>query len=53
MSLTFILLGLFRQYVLYLNMKRDRFKTVNRDEAARTAFMDITDRVNENFRYEG
>lgn len=53
MSLTFILLGVFRTYVLRLNKKRDEIKVVNRDEAARTAFMDITDLANENFRYEG
>jgi hypothetical protein len=52
-SLTFVLLGIFRTYVLYLNKKRDRVKLVHRDEAARTAFMDMTDRMNENFRYEG
>lgn len=53
MSLTFVLLGLFRTYVLHLNRKRDQVKFVDRDEASRTAFMDMTDRMNENFRYEG
>lgn len=52
MSLTFLLLGVFRIYVLHLNRKRDHVKFVDRDEAARTAFMDLTDRMNENFRYE-
>jgi prolipoprotein diacylglyceryltransferase len=51
-SLTFILLGLFRIYLLNLNKKRDEARLVDRTEAATTAFMDMTDGENENFRYQ-
>lgn len=51
MSLTFCLLFVFRFYVLNLNRKRDAIKLVSRDEAAMTAFLDVTDLTNENFRY--
>jgi hypothetical protein len=52
MSLTFGLLFGFRFYVLHLNRKRDAIKVVSREEAAMTAFMDMTDLKNENFRYQ-
>ena len=52
MSLTFALLGFFRFYVLRVNKKRDAMRIVEKQEADRTAFMDLTDKVNENFRYE-
>ncbi|OBT61008.1 hypothetical protein VE03_09732 [Pseudogymnoascus sp. 23342-1-I1] len=51
MSLTFILLLLFKFYLQFLNRKRDATGTVNRDEAALTAFLDMTDLQNRNFRY--
>jgi hypothetical protein len=51
MSITFCLLIGFRFYVLNLNSKRDAIKLVSRDEAALTAFLDITDLTNQNFRY--
>ncbi|GJN82629.1 hypothetical protein PLIIFM63780_006172 [Purpureocillium lilacinum] len=51
-SLSFVLLAVFRWYLLHLNKKKDQVKLVNHEEAARTAFMDMTDRANENFRYE-
>ena len=52
MSLTFIMLGIFRFYALRLNKKRDMVRKVEKDEADRTAFMDMTDMQNGNFRYE-
>ncbi|UNI17479.1 hypothetical protein JDV02_003820 [Purpureocillium takamizusanense] len=52
MSLTFVLMAFLRFYLLRLNKKKDQVKLVNHEEAARTAFMDMTDRENENFRYE-
>ncbi|CAM1509565.1 Fc.00g033040.m01.CDS01 [Cosmosporella sp. VM-42] len=52
MSLTFVLLAVFRSYVLRLNKIRDQISLVNTEDAARTAFMDKTDRRNGNFRYE-
>jgi hypothetical protein len=51
MSLSFIVLVAFRWYLLRLNKKRDAIKVVSREEAAITAFMDMTDLKNENFRY--
>ena len=53
MSLVFVLLGIYRIYIMHLNKKRDSVKLVDRDSAARTGFLDITDRENENFRYQG
>jgi hypothetical protein len=52
MFMTFVLLGLFRVYVLRINKKRDEIKRVEKTDADRTAFMDMTDKVNPNFRYE-
>ena len=52
MSLTFVLLGFFRFYVLRINKKRDEIRMVEKQGADRTAFMDLTDKMNENFRYE-
>lgn len=52
MSMTFVLLGLFRFYVLQINKKRDEVQQVEKNDADRTAFMDMTDKVNPNFRYE-
>lgn len=52
MSFTFVLMGAFRYYVLCLNKKRDMVRRVEKHEADRTAFMDMTDKMNENFRYE-
>lgn len=52
MSFVFVLLGGFRWYVLYVNKKRDEVRTVDRTEAAKTAFLDMTDRANPNFRYQ-
>lgn len=53
MSLTFVLFGVFRTYILRMNKRRDSVQLVHSDEAARTAFMDMTDGTNRNFRYEG
>jgi hypothetical protein len=52
MSLVFILLGTYRTYAMYLNKKRDSVRLVDKDVAARTGFLDITDHENENFRYD-
>ena len=52
MSLVFILLGMYRVYIFSLNEKRDSVRLVDRDEAVRTGFLDITDRENDNFRYQ-
>ncbi len=52
MSLTFVLLAILRSYLFYLNKKKDEVKLVSMEEAAQTAFLDMTDRANENFRYE-
>ncbi|KAG0646455.1 putative transporter [Hyphodiscus hymeniophilus] len=52
MVLVFVLLVLYRVYVLCLNKKRDSIRLVDMDEAARTGFLDITDRENGNFRYQ-
>jgi hypothetical protein len=52
MCLTLVMLGYFRYYVLRLNRMRDMVKLVEREGADRTAFMDLTDVRNENFRYE-
>ncbi len=52
MSMTFVLLGLFRFHVLRINKQRDEIKMVEKTEADRTGFMDMTDRANPNFRYE-
>ena len=51
MALTFVLFGLFRFYVFHLNRRRDEIMRVERDEAVRTGFMDLTDKMNRNFRY--
>ncbi len=51
MSLTFVLFGIFRLYVLHLNRQRDEIMRVEKDEAIRTGFMDLTDKANRNFRY--
>ncbi len=51
-SFAFVLLGLFRVYVLRINKQRDEVKKVEKLDADRTAFMDMTDRENPNFRYE-
>jgi hypothetical protein len=51
MSLTFGLLFGFRFYLLNLNRKRDAINVVSREEAAMTAFLDMTDLKNENFRF--
>ncbi len=50
MSMTFVLLGLFRFYVLQINRKRDEIKRVEKTDANQTAFMDMTDEANPNFR---
>lgn len=52
MSLVFVLLALFRAYIFHLNKKRDETGTVDRNEAAMTGFLDMTDRANPNFRYQ-
>jgi hypothetical protein len=52
MSLTFAMLVVFRSYVINLNKKRDAVKVVNKEEADQTGFVDLTDGMNENFRYE-
>ena len=52
MTLTFVLLMCYRMYVLYLNKKRDDLGPVDQAAAAMTGFLDITDRENENFRYQ-
>ena len=52
MSLTFVLLGCFRTYLWYLNRQRDGVGPVDQAAAAMTGFLDITDRENENFRYQ-
>ncbi len=53
MSLTFVLLAGFRTHTCFdLNKKRDQVKIVSTEEAARTAFLDMTDFANENFPYE-
>ncbi len=51
MSVTFALLVVLRFYLVRSNKKRDAVKLVSRDESARTAFMDMTDMMNQNFRY--
>lgn len=51
MSVVFVMLGCFRWYVLGLNRKRDAIKLVSREEAAMTAFLDMTDLKNENYRF--
>jgi uncharacterized membrane protein len=53
MSLVFVLLGIYRTYVMHLNKKRDSVRLVDKDAAGRTGFLDITDSENENFRYQG
>ncbi|KAJ6441352.1 MFS general substrate transporter [Purpureocillium lavendulum] len=52
MSLVFVLLAVLRFYLIRLNKKKDSAGLVDSAEAARTAFMDMTDRANANFRYE-
>ena len=52
MTLTFVLLGIYRIYMLHLNRKKDRVMLVDMNAAARTGFLDITDTQNENFRYQ-
>ena len=52
MTLTFVLLGIYRIYILHLNRKKDRVMLVDMNAAARTGFLDITDTQNENFRYQ-
>lgn len=52
MLLIFVLLVFFRTYLFYLNKKRDDVGPVDQDIAAMTGFLDITDRENENFRYQ-
>ena len=51
MSSTFVLLVLLRLYLMRQNKKRDAVKLVSREESARTAFLDMTDMKNQNFRY--
>lgn len=51
MSTTFVLLVLLRFYLMRENKKRDAVKLVSREESARTAFLDMTDMKNQNFRY--
>jgi hypothetical protein len=52
MLLTLVLLAVFRDYVLHLNKRRDALRSVEKHEADRTAFIDTTDMMNKNFRYE-
>ena len=52
MSLAFVLFAVQRYYVLQMNDKRNQVSAVSRELAAQTAFMDLTDRENDNFRYE-
>ncbi|KIM98676.1 hypothetical protein OIDMADRAFT_43519 [Oidiodendron maius Zn] len=52
MTLTFVLLGIYRIYMLLLNRKKDSVMLVDMSAAARTGFLDITDTQNENFRYQ-
>lgn len=51
MTLTFVLLGIYRIYMVHLNRKKDSVMLVDMNAAARTGFLDITDTQNENFRY--
>lgn len=50
-ALTVVLLGCFRLYIFRLNKKRDEIRIVDTTEAAMTAFLDMTDRKNQNFRF--
>ena len=52
MTVSFVALGGLRFYLLRMNKKRDEVMPVSREEAAHTAFLDLTDRQNHNFRYE-
>ncbi len=52
MSVAFVLLALFKFYLMRANEKRDAVKLVSREESARTAFLDMTDIKNSNFRYQ-
>ena len=47
MTLTFVLLGIYRIYMLHLNRKKDSVMLVDMNAAARTGFLDITDTQNE------
>ena len=51
MSASFILLALLSLYLRRQNKKRDAIRLVSREESARTAFLDMTDMKNQNFRY--
>ena len=52
MSFVFVMLGVFRFYVFHMNKKRDEAYPLEREEAAHTAFLDLTDGANRNFRFE-
>ena len=52
MALSFVTLGLFRCYLIRENGKRDQTTPVQKEDADKTAFMDLTDCVNTNFRYQ-
>lgn len=53
MSTCVVLLIALRFYLMSMNKKRDAVRLVSREESARTAFLDMTDKKNENFRYHG
>jgi len=53
MSTCIALLIALRFYLMSMNKKRDAIRLVSREESARTAFLDMTDKKNENFRYHG
>ena len=52
MSLVFVLFAVLRLRLNRLNKKKELIGTVTIDEASQTAFMDLTDQANPNFRYE-
>ena len=53
MSTCFVLLLVLRWHLMSMNKKRDAVRLISREESARTAFLDMTDKKNQNFRYHG